>query len=118
MDAQVRAGLPRLTLDYLADHLFADPIQRRAFKHRLVPEATLRRRQDRLSPAESEKVERIARLVALADRVFGNAAAARRFLLRGHPLLDGMTGLEAAETDLGARRVETILNNIWHGLPV
>ena len=29
-----------------------------------------------------------------------------------------LLALEAADTELGGRRVETILNNIWHGLPV
>ena len=33
-----------------------------------------------------------------------------------HPLLDGRTPIDAARTDLGARRTEQILNALEYGL--
>ena len=41
--------------------------EQRALMHRIVPEATFKRRRERLSPAESERTERLARVVATAE---------------------------------------------------
>jgi putative toxin-antitoxin system antitoxin component (TIGR02293 family) len=94
-----------------------DPKQQRNLVHRIVPEATFKRRRDRLSLAESERAERIARIAAMAFEVWGEEDA-RAFLSNPHPMLDGETPLEAAATDLGAREVESILRAIEFGLPV
>ena len=83
-----------------------------------MPEATFKRRGDRLSVVESERTERLARIVAIAEDVLGDATEARLFLTTPHPLLSGRTAVETAATDLGARRVEDILRSVEHGLPV
>ncbi len=75
-----------------------------------------RRRQTRLSPQESGQAERLARLAAHAQRALGTAAEARAFMTAPHPELDGRSPIEAAKTDLGARRTEQILNAIEFGL--
>ncbi|HLB86569.1 MAG TPA: MbcA/ParS/Xre antitoxin family protein [Terriglobales bacterium] len=62
--------------------------------------------------------DRLACLADLAERVWGDREAARQFLTRPHPMLDGRTPVDAAITEDGARRVERILANLMHGLPV
>lgn len=88
-----------------------------SFRFRLVAKATLarRRRDNRLSLAESERIERYARLWAFARDVFRDEAAARRFLAQPHPLLGGRTPLDVSRTDLGARMVEDILGRLQYG---
>lgn len=48
--------------------------------HRVVPEATFKRRRDRLSPAESEKTERLARVYANARHVWNSDEDVLAFL--------------------------------------
>lgn len=114
----VERGLPKQSLRNLARVVFVDKRQQRQLMFRIVPEATFKRRKDRLSPGESEKTERLARVTAYANKVWNDAAAAREFLTTAHPLLARRTPVEAAATDLGARQVESILASIEHGLPV
>ena len=113
----VIAGLPKRAVTHVAGAVAATPKQRRAVIHRIVPEATYKRRRDRLSLSESEKTERLARLAAAAFEVWGEADG-RAFLSNPHPMLGGETPLDAAATDLGAREVESILRAIEAGLPV
>src|SRR5438067_12260597 len=54
----VEKGLPKATLRNVARHIFADAAEQRTIMHRVVPEATYKRRRERLSPAESERTER------------------------------------------------------------
>lgn len=114
----VERGLPKSALQTVVRRVFPDgPAQREAI-YAVVPEATFKRRRERLSIPESERTERLARVLALADDVLGDDEDARAFLTCPHPLLGGKTPFETAATDLGARRVEEILHSIEHGLPV
>ena len=120
MQRLVERGLPRRALRHLALEIVGDPERAAALEHRIVPRTTLARRGEDglLTPEESEKTERLARLYVQAARALGDPADAREFLARPHPELEGRTPLEAGLTDLGARRVEAVLNGIEHGLPV
>jgi putative toxin-antitoxin system antitoxin component (TIGR02293 family) len=117
LERAVERGLPKAALTTVAQRLFPDPAMRRAAIHRIVPEATFKRRRAHLSLVESERTERLARVAALAEEVLGGLEEAREFLSASHPMLDGRTPAEAATTDLGARQVERILQNVAHGLP-
>ena len=114
----VSQGLPKAALQQTAARIFADKREQRRLMYRIVPEATYKRRRDRLTAAESERTERMARVVASAEFVWDNRDEARRFLTTPHPALSGKTPVEAAMTELGARQVEEILGKIFHGLPV
>lgn len=114
----VDRGLPKMSLGTVAKRISQDPKQRRAIMHGIVPEATYKRRRDRLSRDESERTERLARITAHALSVWGDEQDARQFLTTPHPLLGERTPVEAAVTDLGARQVEQILAAIEFGLPV
>src|SRR5262245_35178015 len=66
----VERGLPKASLRNVARRIFSDAGEQRAMMHRIVTEATYKRRRERLSPAESERTERLARVVATAEDVW------------------------------------------------
>lgn len=117
LDDLVRHGLPKSALRKGVAHVARTPEERRELLYRLVPEATFKRRRERLSPDESQKAERLARVFATAAHVWDDDADAREFLNTPHPLLDGRAPLEVAMTELGARRVEQLLWKLFYGLP-
>jgi putative toxin-antitoxin system antitoxin component (TIGR02293 family) len=113
----VERGLPKATLRNVARRVFSESSEQRAIMHRIVPEATYKRRRERLSPAESERTERLARVVAMAEDIWQDRDQARRFLTAPHPEIGGKTPLEAAFTELGARQAEEVMTRILYGLP-
>jgi putative toxin-antitoxin system antitoxin component (TIGR02293 family) len=115
----VSEGLPVEALQHCSDVIYRTRQQRQSFVHKVVPTSTWKRRlQSRtLSVNESEKTERLARVVATAQLVWGDDDDARTFLDTPHPELHGKRPIEAALTELGARRVEDILWAIYYGLP-
>ena len=116
LSSAVEHGLPKSSLARTVGHVYPDPGEQRRFMYRLVPEATYKRRRERLSPAESERTERLARVIATAEYVWDDTEDARRFLTVPHPALGGKPPLEAALTELGARQVEELLAKILYGL--
>jgi putative toxin-antitoxin system antitoxin component (TIGR02293 family) len=117
VEQAVRAGLPKSALLNVARLIETEPAQANELAFSVVPKSSLARR-DILTPEQSEKTERLARLFLLAEHVLGDQPAARGFLHRAHPELDGRTPLQAAATELGGRAVERILTSIEYGLPV
>lgn len=113
----VAEGLPKAALRQTASRIFTGKTEQKHLMNRIVPEATFKRRRDRLSASESERTERMARVVANAEYVWGDRADARRFLTTPHPALRSRTPIDAAITELGARQVEELLGKIFHGLP-
>ena len=117
LDRLVREGLPKASLQIVARRVVADGASASEFVYSVVPPATFKRR-DRLSVEESERTERLARVIALAETVWTDEDQARAFLNRPHPLLDNETPLRVARSELGARRVERLLYDVEHGLPL
>lgn len=116
LDEMVREGLPKAALHASAERVGRTAEERKALLYRIVPEATYKRRRDRLSPDESEKAERLARVFATADYVWDSAEDAREFLNTPHPLLNGKTPLYVSMSELGARRVEELLWKLFYGI--
>ena len=115
--AMVKHGLPKTALRVVASHLQSDAHTASQLMDRLVPKATYKRRKSFLSPTESERIERLARVIATAEYIWDDPEAARQFLQAPHALLEQQTPCEAAMTELGARQVEEILWKIFYGLP-
>jgi putative toxin-antitoxin system antitoxin component (TIGR02293 family) len=113
----IRTGLPKSALLTVARLIETEPAQASELAYSVVPKSSLARR-DTLTPEQSEKTERLARLFLLAEQTLGGQPAARTFLHRPHPELEGRTPLHAAATELGGRAVERILTAIEYGLPV
>jgi len=76
--------------------VFPDAPSQRALMYRIVPEATYKRRRERLSPAERERTERLARVIAMAEEVWQDREQTRRFLTTPHSEIGGKTPIDAA----------------------
>ncbi len=113
--ATIERGLPRAALDHALAFLGTLPgIRRRELIGEVVGFATYKRRRTLLA-AESEKVARIARVIAFAKHVWDDDDAAREFLTTPHPMLSGQRPIDLAFSELGAIRVEHVLSGILHG---
>ena len=115
--ARVRSGLPFSTLDEVAA---AAGVGRLALARVIgLPPTTLARRRKAglLGEEESDRLMRVARLVALVhDMMLGDGKAARWWLVEPHELLDGESPLERASTEAGGRDVEDLIGRIRHGV--
>ena len=116
LDREVEAGLPKASLNAVARHVYGSSPDAAALMQRVIPSATFHRRGDRLKPQEGERVERLARVIATAEQVWDSVEDARAFLSTGHAMLGGRRPIEVALTELGARRVETLLWSLFHGV--
>ena len=74
-----------------------------------------RRRSGRLARYESDRLYRLARIVALADEFLGDHERAIRWLKRPNRALGGISPVAALDTELGARQVENVLGRIAYG---
>jgi putative toxin-antitoxin system antitoxin component (TIGR02293 family) len=74
-----------------------------------------RRRHGRLAQFESDRLYRLARLLALARENLGDAGRATRWLKRTNHALGGVAPIAAIDTELGARQVENLLGRIAFG---
>ena len=85
---------------------------------RISPRTLARRKEKgRLSPEESDRLVRAARIVSLTLRLFeGDADAAHRWLKTSQPALGDATPFEYARTELGAREVEALITRLEHGV--
>jgi putative toxin-antitoxin system antitoxin component (TIGR02293 family) len=118
LEAAVSAGLPKRSLELLSARLHLDRKVASAYKFKIVPQATWKRRTKRLSVDESERTERLARVLAHAEYVWDDREQAREWMAKPHRELHNNTPLEAARTELGARRVEDLLDKLYYGLPI
>ncbi len=75
-----------------------------------------RRNEERLRPDESDRLYRLARVVANATEVLGDTAKATQWLRRSNRALGGQSPLFLMRTDLGTRQVEVALGRIEHGI--
>jgi putative toxin-antitoxin system antitoxin component (TIGR02293 family) len=74
-----------------------------------------RRRSGRLARYESDRLYRLARIVALANEYLGDHQRAMRWLKHPNRALGGIAPVAAIDTELGARQVENILGRIAYG---
>jgi putative toxin-antitoxin system antitoxin component (TIGR02293 family) len=121
LERAIASGLPKAALRHTAERIFCGTTQNergetRRLIYRVVPEATFKRRT-RLSPAEGEKTERLARVIAEAEYVWADRQQARVWLTRPHPELGDRTPVDCTSTELGARQVEEVLARLFYGLP-
>ena len=82
----------------------------------LSPRSLQRRRtQGRLARYESDRLYRLARIVALAKQYIGDQETATRWLKRPNRALGGNFPLELIDTEPGARAVANVLGRIAYG---
>lgn len=119
---EVERGLPVSALDRLVRSMAPNDA---TFVFRLVPRATLARRRTggaraaRLSPPESDRVARLAKVWAMAQEVWKDDDAAREFLFRPHMLLGGRPPIDVVlASEFGGPLVEGLLGRLQYGSAV
>ena len=74
-----------------------------------------RRRTGKLARYESDRLYRLARIVAIANQYLGDHQRALRWLKHPNRALGGVAPVTALDTELGARQVENVLGRIAYG---
>jgi putative toxin-antitoxin system antitoxin component (TIGR02293 family) len=84
----------------------------------VIPRKTLanRRKLGTLTPDQSDRFSRVARIIAIARETFGDDDKARHWLRRPTAPLGGEAPLHQLDTDHGVRAVESLLGRIAHGI--
>lgn len=112
----VRGGLPFTALLELARHLQLSP-QHIASVLGIPPRTVARRKESRhLSPQESDRLYRVARVVSEASETLGSLEKARVWLKSPNRALACETPLDLLDTEIGARQVEDVLMRLNYGL--
>ena len=115
LQAAIREGLPQTVVEEVM-HAANLTLKELAASLDLSPRSLQRRRREgRLARHESDRLYRLARIIALAKRYLGDNEAATRWLKRPNRALGGSTPLELMDTELGARAVENVLGRIAYG---
>jgi putative toxin-antitoxin system antitoxin component (TIGR02293 family) len=65
----------------------------------------------------NELPDRLARVIAHAEHVWDDRAQARAWLGKPHSELQNSVPLKVARTELGACRVDELLDKLFYGLP-
>lgn len=113
----VRKGLPASSVNALAGklHIGSSLLSRKLG----IPQRTMTRRLSQasvLTPAESDRTVRMARVYANAVEMIGDQEKAIEWLSTPNRALGGEKPLDQLDTDMGARMVEDILGRIAYGV--
>jgi len=113
--AEIERGLPVSAYLALVKTLGLTPAE----EDRLL-QVSLRTRvrwkhRSRLDPAVSDRIGRIARMLALAIDVLENRAHAIAWLREPSDVLNGRTPLQAISNDFGAEKVTNLLHQMEYG---
>jgi putative toxin-antitoxin system antitoxin component (TIGR02293 family) len=115
MSAAIREGFLHSVVDALAGNSGLT-LQEVASSLDLSTRSLQRRKhQGRLARYESDRLYRLARLMALAEYFIGSHATAVEWMKRPNLVLGGVAPLQLLDTELGARQVENILGRIGYG---
>jgi putative toxin-antitoxin system antitoxin component (TIGR02293 family) len=113
----IRKGLPAGSVTALAEKLH---VANNALSKKLgIPQRTLTRRLSKsslLTPAESDRTVRMARVYANAVEMIGDEEKAIEWLRTPNRALGGERPLDQLDTDMSARMVEDILGRIAYGV--
>jgi len=112
----IKHGLPVACAQWARDHF---GLARRSFNQvrpRQTLESAATRRDQRLTPAQSEKLLRLARLYAIAEETFGDRDRAAHWMNTPNTALAGARPAELSETESGAASVEQMLGRLAHGI--
>jgi len=104
------AAIEALTRGGLADaEVYRLIVPRRTLAHRIS-------RREPLSKEESDRAVRVARITAMAEKVFGDAERAWRWLRKPKRQFNGGTPIELLSSEAGARVVEELITEIDYGM--
>ena len=94
------------------------PMERLAVSIGMSPRTLTRRKKERkLSAAESDRLVTVSRLLAQAVELFeGDKDKALRWFMQSNRALGKLSPLEMAGTETGAREVENLIGRLEHGV--
>jgi putative toxin-antitoxin system antitoxin component (TIGR02293 family) len=110
----VRRRLPLATLKGLSQAGLSE----QEIERFVIPQRTRRHRQEKNQPLtvdESDRAVRLVRIQTIAEEAFGDRDKASLWLRRTLAALGGEAPLEIAQTESGARVIETMLAKIAWG---
>lgn len=118
--ARVKQGLPVREFDALRE-LLDLTVEDLATRVGLSPATLSRRRREpgggRLDSEHSDRLMRYARLYWQVVQLHGgHEVSARNWLKRPAPALEGATPLDFADTEVGGREVEILIQRLDHGV--
>ena len=113
--AAVRAGFPAATVAYVVD---AGKMSLTEVDFAVMPRKTLTRRKKAgmLTAEQSDRLVRVAKVIALAEETFGSPEKAKAWLRRETAPLGGVSPMSLLDTTEGAAQVERLLNRIAWGI--
>ena len=94
---------------FSSSEIYSLVLPRRTLAHRIA-------KHQALSGDESDRAVRVARVVALAEGVFGEPDRAWRWLRKNKRQFGGKAPMEMLATEPGARLVEELLTQVDHGM--
>jgi len=114
---QIEAGLGYSAVENLHAAMQL-PVEEIASLARISPRTLARRKiSGKLNLDESERIFRLASVFEKAIQLFeGDRDAARRWLQTSRAAFGGQSALQFAETDIGAREVEDMIERIEYGV--
>jgi putative toxin-antitoxin system antitoxin component (TIGR02293 family) len=124
-DALIRKGMPLRVMYHvkkefnLSDEVLARIIGaslRTVARRRRAAEVSQVHVTERLSPVQSDRLYRFARIIALAEDVFESTEDALEWLNSKQHGLGGAVPFDMLQTDAGAREVEALLIRIDYGV--
>jgi putative toxin-antitoxin system antitoxin component (TIGR02293 family) len=112
----LQEGFPSASVDSLVQGggITVDELYRLVIPRRTL--ALRRQKGQLLSPEESDRLARVARVLGLADETFGDPAKAQRWLRKPNRGLAGQVPLELVATEAGGRVVEQAMGRLAHGV--
>ena len=111
----IREGFPKEVVDSVMNAA-ALTLKDLSQSLNLSPRSLQRRgRQGRLARHESDRIYRLARIIALAKHYIGDKDRAARWLKHANRALGGSAPLDLMDTEAGARAVENLLGRIAYG---
>jgi len=111
----VRHGMPVGTVQFVMDsgRLTLAEVDRVVLPRKTLADRT---RRGTLTAEQSDRLMRVARVIAIAEETFADQEKAATWLRRPTSALDGEPPLALLDTTEGARTVETLLGRIGHGI--
>jgi putative toxin-antitoxin system antitoxin component (TIGR02293 family) len=116
LSAELSKGLPYRSLEHIAQSYGLSLTQLSPVVGVSLRTLSRRRREGKFRPHESDRVGRLARVLAQADETFGDHHKAGRWLVTEIRALGYVAPLTLMVNDAGVRAVEQILGRIDHGV--
>jgi putative toxin-antitoxin system antitoxin component (TIGR02293 family) len=115
MNKEIRAGFPYTAVEHFRVAAGLSWAELAGSLGLSVRSLQRRKHQGRLEGYESDRIYRLARIVALSADYLGSSERGIDWLKQPNIVLGGIRPLDAIETELGARQVENVLGRIGYG---